>query len=46
MWLNLSEAQGTQDAQKNREIVERYMTAAQTAEVGGLARDWKPKPMR
>jgi TPR repeat protein len=46
MWLSLSEAQGTPDAQRNREIVERYMTAAQTAEARELARGWKPKPMQ
>jgi hypothetical protein len=46
MWLSLSEAQGTPDAQRNREIVERYMTAAQIAEARELARGWKPKPIQ
>lgn len=45
-WLSLSAAQGTQDAPKNREIVERHMTTAQIAEARELARDWKPKPSR
>jgi TPR repeat protein len=46
MWLSLSAAQGTQDAPKNREIVERHMTTAQIAEARELASDWKPKPSR
>jgi hypothetical protein len=46
MWLSLSAAQGTQDAPKNREIVERHMTTTQIAEARELARDWKPKPSR
>ena len=46
MWLSLSAAQGTQDAPKNLEIVERYMTTAQIAEARELARDWKPKPIK
>jgi uncharacterized protein len=43
MWLSLSAAQGTQDAPKNLEIIERYMTTAQIAQARELARDWKPK---
>ena len=46
IWLSLSAAQGTQDAGKNREIVERYMTATQIAEARKLARDWKPNPIQ
>ena len=46
MWLSLSAAQGTQDAPRNREIVERHMTTAEIAEARELARDWKPKPSR
>jgi uncharacterized protein len=46
MWLSLSAAQDTQDAGKNREIVERYMTATQIAEARKLARDWKPNPIQ
>lgn len=44
MWLSLSAAQGSQDAGKNRDIVERSMTATQIAEARKLAHDWKPKP--
>jgi TPR repeat protein len=46
MWLSLSATQGTQDAPRNREIVERHMTTAEIAEARELARDWKPKPSR
>ena len=46
MWLSLSAAQGIQDAPKNRELVERYMTASQIPEARELARGWKPKAGR
>jgi hypothetical protein len=45
MWLSLAAAQGYQEADKNRDLVERHMTAAQIAEARQLARDWKPKPI-
>jgi TPR repeat protein len=46
MWLNLSAAQGIQEAGKNREIIERHMTAEQIAKARKLAGEWKPKPIQ
>ena len=37
-------AAGNQDALQERGALERDMTAAQIAEAGKLARDWKPRP--
>jgi|GEM_PF-4486813 len=36
-------AQGHADAQKDRDIVERRLTAAQIADVQKLVAEWKPK---
>jgi TPR repeat protein len=46
MWLNLSAAQGYEDAVKNRDVVAHLMTSEQIAEAQKLAREWKPKPER
>jgi TPR repeat protein len=43
MWLNLSAAQGYQEAVKWRDLVEKDMTPAQIAEAQTLAREWKSK---
>jgi len=45
MWLSLAAAQGSQEADKNRELVEGRMTTAQIADARKLARDWRPKPI-
>lgn len=42
MWANLAAAQGDEDAIKNRELYERWMTPEQIAEAQRLAREWKP----
>jgi TPR repeat protein len=41
-WFNLAAAQGEEGAEKNRDIIARRMTPAQTAEAQKLAREWKP----
>ena len=43
MWLNLSAAQGLQQAAKERDDVAKLMTPAQIAEAQKLAREWQPK---
>jgi TPR repeat protein len=42
-WLTLSATQGAQEAARNREIVERHMTAEQIAKARQLAKEWEPK---
>jgi uncharacterized protein len=42
MWLNLSAAQGDQDAAKNRDNIAQHTTPAQIAEAQKLASEWKP----
>ncbi len=43
MWLSLAEERGTQEAAKNRDIVEEHMTPVQIADAHKLAREWKSK---
>jgi hypothetical protein len=43
MWLNLSAAQGDQDAARDRDDIATRMTPAQIAEAQKLAREWQPK---
>ena len=43
MWLNLSAAQGLQQAATERDDVAKLMTPAQIAEAQKLAREWQPK---
>ena len=40
MWLNLAAAQGNEDAQENKDIVEQRMTREQIAEAQRLSREW------
>ena len=40
MWLNLAVAQGNEDAQENKDIVEQRMTREQIAEAQRLSREW------
>ena len=39
-WFNLSEANGWEDMQKNRELAEKNMTSEQIAQAQKLAREW------
>ena len=42
MWFNLANSNGQKDALKNRNIVERRMTASQIDKAQQLAKNWKP----
>jgi uncharacterized protein len=43
MWLNLSAAQGFEQAKTMRDDIAKKMTKSQIAEAQRLAREWKPK---
>jgi TPR repeat protein len=43
LWLNLSAAQGNQEARKARNALAEKLTPQQLAEAQRLAREWKPK---
>ena len=40
MWWNLAAAQGYEDAQGNKDILEQQMTREQIAEAQRLSREW------
>ena len=40
MWWNLAAAQGLENAQKNKDLVEKQMTREQIAEAQRLSREW------
>ena len=40
MWWNLAAAQGVEDAQENKDIIERQMTREQIGEAQRLSREW------
>jgi TPR repeat protein len=42
MWSNLAAAQGRESAKKNKEILEKRMTAKQIAEAQRRSSEWKP----
>jgi TPR repeat protein len=43
MWVNLSAAQGYEEAKNGGDVIAKRMTSEQIAEAQRLARDWKPK---
>ncbi len=40
MWCNLAAAQGSEEAQGNKDILKRRMTREQIAEAQRLSREW------
>jgi len=41
MWLNLAAAQGYEEAQELKDLIEEEMTREQIAEAQRLSREWK-----
>ena len=40
MWFNLAAAQGNEDAESDKDIIEERMTREQIAEAQRLSREW------